>query len=467
MGKKRTDNRRRAREATADSDKGRVIVARSDALSDEVSGRGTALDKLSRLQPLALLFSPQECRSWYRANGIFASIVDAPAEDATREGITIETNLDDEPGATPISRLIENRLEELNFWKKYKDLKRYARLYQEGGFMFLGVDSPIPQTTLNIADPLPEYIKRISYINVFGPDRVSITDDHPSPLSPKYHLPELSVDGYPIHPDRHIWLCPKYVKEDKRGISVIEGVLESLLGNDTAIYAINTMFSELGAKVFKSPLVNEEDPTKLKEFLRELRWVVSSQSAIAIGEGEELNRLATNLNSSGFKDAFEFLLNAIAGASKIPKSRLNGAAQGAIQSGQYDLRTYYDEVGRDQENEDRPNIERIISLIIRERDGEIYKRLGERVNSLDWKFEFNPLWRLTEKEESEIFLNRARANDIWIARGVLDADEARTREFPDLETFQGSPGFSPTSEYPDDPSQSEIKPESDVSEATS
>ncbi|WP_154644855.1 anti-CBASS protein Acb1 family protein, partial [Leptospira interrogans] len=99
---------------------GKEISIRLDELYSEVTGRGTEIDKLKQLAPASRIFDPEECRSWYRANGFLANIVDAPAEDATREWITIRTNLDKEDDKSSISRLIQNRLTELGFREKLK-----------------------------------------------------------------------------------------------------------------------------------------------------------------------------------------------------------------------------------------------------------------------------------------------------------------------------------------------------------
>ncbi|MDO6395454.1 DUF1073 domain-containing protein [Leptospira santarosai] len=419
------------------------IETRFDGLTDTLTGRGTDTDKLNQLRPTSYFFPPEECRAWYRANGFFANIVDAPAEDATREWITIKTNMDGAENELNVSRLIMNRLEELKLQQKLRDLIRFSRLYQEGGFLFYGLNAPVPQTTLNIMDPAPNEINKIAYINVFGPDRVALTDRSLSPLAASYHIPDVRIDGYLVHDSRYSWLCPSYVAEDGRGVSVIETVIAAIIAQDTALHSISSMLYEAGAKIFKSKKVDELGEAEVGKFLRQLRAVLSSQSLVAIDGDEELVRLESNLNSTGLKDSLEFIFENLAGLSRIPKSRLNGQAQGTITSGQFDFRSYYDDIARDQENDLRPIIEKAIRLIIRERQGEIYRKLNGQVDSLDWRLEFNPLWKLSEKEAAEIDLIRARETDIYMSRGAISPVEARPERFSDLETYPAwSPGTS-------------------------
>ncbi|EMF82106.1 TIGR01555 family protein [Leptospira weilii serovar Topaz str. LT2116] len=436
------------------------IEARFDGLADTLTGRGTEIDKLKQLKPVSYFFPPEECRAWYRANGFFANIVDAPAEDATREWITIKTNMDGADNELNVSRLIINRLEELKLQQKLKDLIRFSRLYQEGGFLFYGLNAPVPQTTLNIMEPVPNEINKIAYINVFGPDRVALTERNLSPLAASYHIPDVRIDGYLVHDSRYSWLCPSYVAEDGRGVSVIETVITAIIAQDTALHSISSMLYETGAKVFKSKKVDELGQADMRRFLRELRAVLSSQSLVAIDGDEELVRLESNLNSTGLKDSLEFIFENLAGLSRIPKSRLNGQAQGTITSGQFDFRSYYDDIARDQENDLRPIIEKAIKLIIRERQGEIYRKLNGQIESLDWQFEFNPLWKLSEKEEAEIDLIRAREVDIYMARGSVSPEEARPKRFSDLEKYPAwNPNSSPEFGDPQTIQEPEAKPD--------
>ncbi|EMO26204.1 TIGR01555 family protein [Leptospira interrogans serovar Bataviae str. HAI135] len=414
------------------------LSIRLDELYSEITGRGTEVDKLKQLAPASRILDPDECRAWYRAIGFLANMIDAPAEDATREWITIKTNMDKEDDKSSISRLIQNRLTELGFREKLKDLIRFSRLYQEGGFMFFGVRSSIPQTSLNLHQPLPENITNIAYINVFGPDRVTLYDKNTSPLSASYHIPGIQIDGHEVHESRYAWLCPSYVAEDGRGVNVLETVLPAIVAQDTALHAVSSMLLEAGAKIFKTSKVDEvSDPANMRNLLRKIVSMLTSQSMISISDDEDITRLETNLNATGLKDTFQFIFENMAGMARLPKSRLSGQAQGTITSGQFDLRSYYDDIARDQENDHRPIIEKAIKLIIREQNGEIYRRLNGQVGSLDWEFEFNPLWKLNEKEDAEIKLIKARTADIWITRGVLSPSDARDENFPDLEQFSG------------------------------
>ncbi len=417
-----------------DTDKRNKLAIRLDGLSQSEMGMGGMRDKLDKITPYSSGLSFSDSQNWYLSNGYIQNIVDIPAEDATREWIEIKTNRDD----LGISRLIQNRFVELDFQRKLKELIRYSRMYSLGGFLYYGIDSSIPQTDIILEQAMPESINRIDYINVFGPQFVNIipntaAGDNVNPLSINYHRPDLSINSVKVHPSRYHWLILSYLTEKNTGVSVIQTVLDAVKAQGIALWSISSILSELSIKVFKSPSVNTEDPAKLFELISLIRQAISTQGVFAAGEGESLERL--NGVIPGIKESLDFILENMSGLSKIPKSRLSGQSQGTLTGGQYDLVSYYDSIAKFQEIELRPIIERCISLIVRETSGKVYSALGGNTKGLDWEFEFENLWKLSEMESSDVNLKKAQADKIYVETGVLAPAEVRKNRFDDLEEF--------------------------------
>jgi phage-related protein (TIGR01555 family) len=400
-----------------------------DSLSQADMGMGGTRDKLDRVKAKVDNLSINESEEWYLSNGFIQKIVDIPAKDATREWITIKTNRDD----LNISRIIQNRFSELQFPKKLTELIRYSRMYNLGGFLYYGIDHSIPQTDLVLEKPLPFDLNRIDYINVFSPLQVNILDKSNNPLAQDYSLPEIRINGIKVHSSRYEWLVHSFLPDRNMGVSAIQTVLDAAKSQGIALWSVTTLLSELSIKVFKSPDVNNADPNKLFELLALIRSAISTQGVFGAGENESLERL--NANVPGLKDIFDFLIETLAGLSEIPKSRLLGQAQGTITGGQNDLISYYDSIAKFQEIELRSIIENAIKLIVKERSGEVYKALNGQVNSLDWEFEFNPLWKLTALEKADVELKQAQADDIYIKNAVVSPSEVRSKRFKDLEEF--------------------------------
>lgn len=422
------------------------------------TGRGTSRDKLERLAPNVRTHTPQSIRNFYMSNGFIENIVDGPAEDAVREWITIKTNRDnDDPDngteGLGISRLIINRMDELKVREKVRDIIRFSRMYQEGGFIYCGVIADKPQTFMELALPMPE-IDYIDFINVFGPDYVSIIDSATNPLSKYYHRRKYYIAGTEIH-DSRIWhMVRNYLPEERKGISVVATILDPIIAQDTALWSVSSLVYEMAVWVFKSPGMKTMSPDKLAETLANMKAVISTQSCMGIAEDEELQRITgTDAGKSILKEMFDFIMENLAGMAHMPKSRLMGQAQGTITSGQYDLRGYYEGIAKFQETEVRHLIYWIIELVLRERKGEIYETLGSDISTLDWEVEFNPLWSEDPKEQAERELKESQRDQIYINSAVLSPSEVKQMRFSELEEFdawEDAPVNFNTGSIPDD-----------------
>lgn len=402
---------------------------RYDAFVDQNTGRGTANDKLSSITGNSSSITPAHARLLYRSNGFIQNVVNAPAEDATREWISIKTNRDD----LKINRLIMNRLTKLRMQSKISDLIRFSRMYCEGALLYFQIKSDLPQTDTQLTLPMPENIYCIESLNVIEPDHFSIFMKNFDPLAKNFNEPEISVQAITIHPTRYEWMVKGFNFHEGKGISVIQTIYDAVLAQDTALWSVNSLIYELAVSVFKSPQVGNMSPDEIFEFLTKMKAVMNTQSAIAITDNEDLTKKTLSIN--GVKELFDFIFENLAGLSRIPKARLMGAAQGVIKSGQFDILSYYDSISQFQENDLRPIIERIISLVIKETEGEIYKMLGGNVSQLDWEFEFESLWKPDPLEEADTRLKTAQADKLYIDSAVVEPGVIRKKRFEELADY--------------------------------
>lgn len=181
------------------------------------------------------------------------------------------------------------------------------------------------------------------------------------------------------------------------------------------------------------------DPDEIFDFIAKFKAVYSTQSAVAAAPDEDIDK--KTIAMQGAKELFDYIFENMSGLSRIPKSRLMGQAQGVIKSGQYDMLSYYDTVARLQENELRPILEKIITFIVHEQNGELRKKLGLNAAGLDWKLKFRSLWKMDEAEEADIELKHAQADQIYVQTTVAAPAEIRKRRFEHLEeyTFEEAP----------------------------
>ncbi|HNF27963.1 MAG TPA: DUF1073 domain-containing protein [Leptospiraceae bacterium] len=412
--------------------KKRGIARRYDAFIDQNTGRGTERDKLSGISGTDESISPKDARRLYRSNGFIQTVADSPAEDATKEWIEIETNRED----IQASRLIMNRLEDLKIRQKILKLIRYSRMYCEGAVLYYCIKTDIPETDLS--KPI-ENILSLEAVNVVGADRFSVQFQNYDPLHPDYSKPSIVISGKELHPQRYSWLVNQLIDEDQKGISVVQTVYDAVKAQDTALWSVNSIIYELAVTVFKSPRIAGMDPEEIFDFIAKFKAVYSTQSAVAAAPDEDIDK--KTIAMQGAKELFDYIFENMSGLSRIPKSRLMGQAQGVIKSGEYDMLSYYDTVARLQENELRPILEKIITFIVHEQNGELRKKLGLNAAGLDWKLKFRSLWKMDEAEEADIELKHAQADQIYVQTTVAAPAEIRKRRFEHLEeyTFEEAP----------------------------
>lgn len=400
---------------------------RVDSFANQFTGKGGNSDKLSGITANKQRFTPQALRDFYLSSGFIQNIVNALAEDALREWFVVKTNRDEDLN---ISRILENRFTELKLSQALESLIRYSRIYCEGAVLFFGITEDIPRFDLSM--PIST-IRKLEFLNVIGADSFTLNVERSNPLSKNYNLPTFYVGGIPIHKSRLEWVCNGYLPEENRGISVVQSVLDAIYAQDAALWSVTSLLEEMAITVFKSPNLNQMNPTQVAEFLRDMKMVMNTQSAMALSDGEDITKKTISI--PGIKEIFDYIFDNLAGLSKTPKSRLMGQAQGTITAGKFDTISYYDTVARFQENTLKPIIEKVIKMIVFEQNGEISRTLGGDVNSLDWEIEFNPLWKLGPLEDAEVKLKQAQADQIYLTTGVLSPDDVRKEKFQDLESF--------------------------------
>ena len=398
---------------------------RMDSISHPLLSVNNSKDKLSQFTPQeAAQAGPDYARHWMKGLGVLGKVINAPAEDATKNGFKIIT------GDPKKDRIIQNRLYELDLQNKLTECLRYMRLHSNGSVLYYVLESNKPQNSEILKEPIPSQINKIASINVVEPDNFTATFLQDNPLSSKYNTPEFRIFGEEIHPSRFNWFVKDFNRTLKTGKSVLEDVFDAVKANEIGLWSVSHVLMELSLKIFKSPAIKNGNRAQTAAFAGRMRDVLSTNSVIAIDSTEEFDKKTANL--SGIKEIFDWIMENISMLSEIPQSRLKGAAHGVIASGDYDLIAYYDKVERSQKNILYKPINDVVQLVI----------LEQKLNITDWEIIFNPLWKLSPMDEAEIELKRANRDKIDIESGKLSPMEARQLDprlslLEDLPTGEG------------------------------
>jgi len=204
----------------------------------------------------------------------------------------------------------------------------------------------------------------------------------------------------------------------------------------------------MATKIFKSDYISDLDTTKRGELLAAMKHLMDTQSVIALQTDEDFIQLVYNI--TGIKEIFENVFDNMGGLARMPKAIIQGKAHGVITAGEYDTINYYAQISTLQENTIRPIIKKIIDLIIREQNGQIYKLIGNPDN-LDVEFTFKSLWKLDPLSQADAELKNSQRDQIDITIGKLSPQEAREGDtrLANLEDFEMDREIDPDMKMPD------------------
>ena len=405
------------------------ILKRFDAYSDPLTARGSSTDKTVRTKGKVSTNANAYNLGLYMANGFMQNIVDFPAQDATREWITIKTDIDGQEEETEeekdASAIIENRLKEVGLQDKITELIRYSRMYSKGAFLYYGIIGDKVQNKEVLNKPLPGKIQSIDYINVIDdPDRVSITVLNKSdPLVKDFHKPVFRIGGYEIHNSRLSWLVNSFIPDQQTGISVVQTVEDGVKAQDSGLWSTNSILSSMALKIFVSDEIAGLSVDQKAELLAKIKHLLDTQSVMALKQDEDFKQLIYNI--TGIKEIFDYVFDNLSGLARIPKKILLGQAHGIVTGAEYDTMNYYNDIARFQEIKLRPIIQKVINLVRNEVRGEFYQQFGEK-KDIQVDFEFNSLWELSPTDMAETDLKNAQRDQIDQAIGKTNAAELRS-----------------------------------------
>ena len=421
-----------------------------DALVDPLTARGSAIDKTTRLIGNFTINSNYKNLGLYLSNGFVQNIIDQPAEDATREWITISA-LVDEVEDQEIKKMIDSRLKELNIQKTIKELIRFSRMYAKGSFLYYAVQSIQVQQGDILAKPIPEEIETIEFINIIDdPDKVAYHNlNKTDPLSKNYNQMRFMISGQEIHQSRLSWLVNSFVPSIDSGLSIVQIVQDAITAQDSGLWSVNSILMAMAVKIFKSDAVANLDIVKKGELLAKIKHLLDTQSVFSLMQDESFDMLTFKIE--GMKELFDFVFDNLSGMSRIPKMILLGKAHGVVTAGEFDTINYYAQIAKFQENDLTEIIDKIIGLIVKEKSGEIWKALGGDLDRLDVTFKFNSLWKLDPLSQSDIELKNAQRDQIDITIGKAGPSELRDLDprFEGMEPFVASRAIPPDLEEPE------------------
>ena len=458
-----------------------------DTLQNLVTGLGQrGIDPSVNVQYILSLLDRNALENMYRGDWLARKIVDAVADDATREWRAWQANQDQ-------IEALEEVEQTLDLQRKVKQWLLKARLYG-GSALVLGVDDgQDPSQPINLEKCQKGCLKYVVVLHRYelnaGPRIYNVSD--PFYTRPAYFtvatpmfgfegeagVTTPSVSGRPesvpgstaknsigskiipfmstntrtrqypnttptnlgmtqIHPSRVLEMSGNELPDWRLapmgggwGDSVLQTVVDSMQQFTTILGSVSAMVSDGKLDVVKIPdmALNLTTPG-YKDRLIE-RFTLSAQtksviSALLLDKEEEWQRVSTNYG--GLPQIMHEFITIISGASSIPVSRLFGQAMGRGLSGGSTSGG-----GGGGEADLRNYYDDCTSLQKNEITprlqilDEVLKRsaLGSDDPNID--YDWNPLWQTDDDDKAKIAFSKAQTTQIYALTGLINEDAFR------------------------------------------
>ena len=447
-----------------------------DGFINFITGLGTQKDPSMGMRYNYCELNRNELEQAYRSNWIARKVVNAPAEDATKEWRNWQASQDEIEAIEEIEKKF--RIQMLMRQALIK-----ARLYG-GAALVIGVeqgniDEPLDLDEVGAGD-LKWVVVMHRYELSAGPRIYDV--ESPWYTRPEYYMvstPTINVDPrFPkeingtarMHPSRVIEFVGHELPDWRLaplggtwGDSVIQTLDETLKDFGMTLGGIANMVNDAKMDVIKIPelsknIVNDKYAANLTARFATANMMKSSINSLIIDGEEEWQRIQTTF--SGLPQILQALLPIIAAAGDIPVSRLMGNAPGkglsqATSGGEDDLYNYYDGITAKQKNEYSPAMTSLDQVIIR-------TALGSYDPSI--YYDWTPLYTPDPKEVAAINLQKAQTTQTYINLGLINEDVMRKvianqliedGVYPGLDDAIDEFGLEP--EEPEPPSDEDIQ----------
>ncbi len=386
-----------------------------DKLGNLMSGLGTDKDKVTHGRFHHHWLDAVELDAMYRSDWLAGTVIDAPADDMTREWRTWR-------GGKNQVAAMQRSERSLGVRRKVNRALKQAGVFG-GGAIIIGTGDADPSIELDI-DRIPKgglrYLHNVSrWEIVSGP----LNRD---PLSPYFGEPEYYTlatetesESPQIHPSRVIRFCGLEPLEISReidawGDSRLQRVYEALRNAASTAGGLAALVQEAKVDVVKVTNLTENalDQGWTQRMLARFSMANQGKSLVnmlILDKEEEFEQKKISL--ADMPKVLEITLQVASGAANIPITRLLGKSPGGLGStGDGEIRHYYDMLASKQEAELRPALDRLDRALKRH-------ACGATPDSLD--YDFAPLWQLTNAEKAAVALQHAQAAQVWAATGLL------------------------------------------------
>ena len=363
--------------------------------------------------------------SLYRDNWVVQNVVGIIPDDMTKKWYTLA-------GEVPPERLEQlQRLErKTGLQEKINTGLKWGRLY--GGaaalIMIRGHENNLEQP-LDLQAVLPDTFAGLYLLDRWSgitPDLGLVMD----PSDPDFGLPEYyTISGQEqhlvarVHHSRILRFTGRElpyseaVAEQYWGASEVEALYQDVVKHDNVSY--NMAALTFRANVDTMEVQNLDQLFSLASSAQQQRFwrTMQAQSVVKSNFGIQLLNKGDQMKNTqytfgGLKDVYESMCLDLAGASRIPVTKLFGRSPAGMNAtGESDLQNYYDYIDTLRESKLKPILYRLLPILAMSAWGEVPAGLD---------LHFPSLWTPTAKEVAEIAKTKTETVIAAFQAGLLD-----------------------------------------------
>lgn len=415
---------------------------RADGYINLMNRYGTAQDNSTAYQYAGEPFTDDmELTRLYEGNGLFAKIIDRPAEEAVKHGLDIDLGDED------ISEYIDSRMDDLEFEDRFATAEKWARLYGGSIIVMLiddgrGLEEPVNWNDVQSIEELRVFERPIvqpDYMSMYHRQHIGSAMQGKELGEPEYYQ-VFSLYGYfTVHRSRCLvfrngrlpeqttnanyryWGIPEYVKIKRalrECITSHEDGVKLLERSVQAIYKMKNLANMLAT------LDGEDMVLRRLQVIDMARGILNSIAIDADGEDYDFK----TLQMSGVKDVLDATCNMLSAVTNIPQTILFGRSPAGMNStGESDMENFYNMVENIQKQNMKKNARTVIELILRQGLAE-----GKIPEKPRYKVKFKALWSLSETEQAAVDQTRAQTKytkaqtaQIYMDSSAIDPSEVR------------------------------------------
>lgn len=415
---------------------------RQDGYTNMLNKYGSTQDNSTAYEyDLESITDDMELTSLYEGNGLFAKIIDRPAEEAVKHGFDIKY------GDQDIAEYVEERMDRLEMEDRFATAEKWARLYGGAIIVMLvddgrGLEEPLDWKNVRSIEELWVFERSLVQPDYVSMNQFHFEDSMRSGRSfgePEYYHVFSTYGYFTVHRSRCLvfrngrlpertsnaiyryWGIPEYVrmKRELRECITAHGNGGRLL--ERCVQAIYKM------KNLANMLSTDAGENQVLKRLQVIDMARNLLNSIAIdNDGEEYS--FESFAMSGVKDILDATCNMLSAVTNIPQTILFGRSPAGMNAtGENDLENYYNMVENIQKQNMKANSRTVIDLIL------LQGKLEGKIQEIPkYKVRFASLWSMSETEQAAVEKTRAdteytkaQTAQIYMDSSVLDPSEVR------------------------------------------